>query len=295
MVIEGERNVNLLNQTAHYSPLQEENPLQFTRINGAAIHYELIGIPGDKPVIAFANSLGTDFRIWREVVARLANDFTMLVYDKRGHGLSDITEAPHSIEAHASDLAVLLDLLSIRRAFICGLSIGGLIAQSLYEQRPDLVQALVLCDTAHKIGSPAMWDGRIAEIEAKGLAGIADAVMERWFTPTFRRLESAAVAGYVNMLIRQPVEGYTAACAAIRDADLTEAARRIAVPTLCLVGDQDGATPPDLVRLMADLIAGARFETIADAGHIPCVEQAETLATILRRFIASVCVGENIP
>ncbi len=261
--------------------------MQFARVNDASIHYELIGTPGDKPVIAFANSLGTDFRIWRDVIVRLADAFTILVYDKRGHGLSDLVEAPYSIERHASDLAGLLDLLSIRRAVICGLSVGGLIAQSMYRLRPDLIDALILCDTAPKIGSDIIWNGRIADIEANGLVSMADAVMERWFTPAFRDLERTAVAGYANMLVRQPKEGYVAACAAIRDADLTNAASKIAVPTLCVVGDQDGATPPDLVRSMADLIPGARFAIIANAGHIPCVEQPETLVALIRDFIAS--------
>jgi 3-oxoadipate enol-lactonase len=269
--------------------------VQFARINDATIHYQVIGGPADRPVIVFANSLGTDFRIWRDVVVRLAGDFAIVLYDKRGHGLSDIGQVPYSIETHANDLSGLLDLLSVKQAFICGLSVGGLIAQSLYQQRPDLVRALILCDTAHKIGSAAMWDGRIAEIEAKGLAGIADAVMERWFTPAFRRPENTAYAGYLNMLVRQPMQGYIATCAAVRDADLTEAARRIDVPTLCVVGDQDGSTSPDLVKSMADIIPGSRFETIAGAGHIPCVEQPEALSALIRSFISSVSHGESRP
>jgi 3-oxoadipate enol-lactonase len=93
------------------------------------------------------------------------------------------------------------------------------------------------------------------------------------------------------MLVRQPVPGYVGTCAAIRDADFTEAAGTIAVPVLCVVGDQDGSTPPDLVRSTADLIAGARFEVIRGAGHIPCVEQPEALTSVLKRFFRSVLSG----
>ncbi|WP_139812187.1 alpha/beta fold hydrolase, partial [Ensifer aridi] len=167
--------------------------------------------------------------------------------------------------------------LAVKRAIVCGLSVGGLIAQSLYQRRPDLVRALVLCDTAHKIGTAEMWDARIAAIKAHGIEAIADGVLERWFTPAFRRPENVAFVGYRNMLIRQPVAGYLGTCAAIRNADYTDAAGKIAVPVLCVVGDQDGSTPPDLVRETAALIAGARFEVIRDAGHIPCVEQPEAL------------------
>ena len=267
--------------------------MQFARINDITIHYQVIGATGDRPVLVFANSLGTDFRIWRDVVVRLAGDYAIVLYDKRGHGLSDIGPPPYAIEDHANDLAGLLDMLSVRQAIICGLSVGGLIAQSLYQRRPDLVRALVLCDTAHKIGTAEMWAARIAAIEEHGIAGIADGVLERWFTPAFRRPENTALSGYRNMLVRQPVTGYVATCAAIRDADYTEAAARIAVPTLCVVGDQDGSTPPDIVLSTARLIPGARYEVIRDAGHIPCVENPEALTAVLRAFFEIAMHGDR--
>ena len=269
--------------------------MQFARINDVTIHYQIIGGPGDKPVLVFANSLGTDFRIWRDVIVRLAGDFAIVLYDKRGHGLSDLGQMPYSIEDHATDLAGLLDFLSVKNAIICGLSVGGLVAQSLYQRRPDLVRALILCDTAHKIGTAESWNARIAAVEAEGIESIVDAIMERWFTPAFRHPENIAYAGYCNMLIRQPVEGYAATCAALRDADLTEAAARIAVPTICIVGDQDGSTPPELVLSTAKLIPNARYEVIKDAGHIPCVEQPEALTEVIRAFIDVVLRGEQAP
>ncbi|GAC1042907.1 3-oxoadipate enol-lactonase [Rhizobium sp. No.120] len=267
--------------------------MQFARINDVTIHYQIIGGPADKPVLVFANSLGTDFRIWRDVIVRLAGDFAIVLYDKRGHGLSDLGQMPYSIEDHATDLAGLLDFLSVKNAIICGLSVGGLIAQSLYQRRPDLVRALILCDTAHKIGTSESWNARIAQVEAEGIESIVDAIMERWFTPAFRRPENIAYAGYCNMLIRQPVSGYAATCVALRDADLTEAAAKIAVPTICIVGDQDGSTPPELVRSTAKLIPNARYEVIKDAGHIPCVEQPEALTEVIRAFIDVVLRGEQ--
>lgn len=269
--------------------------MQFARVNDVMIHYQIIGGPADKPVLVFANSLGTDFRIWRDVIVRLAGDFAIVLYDKRGHGLSDLGQMPYSIEDHATDLACLLDFLSVKDAIICGLSVGGLIAQSLYQRRPDLVRALILCDTAHKIGTADSWNARIAKVEADGIESIVDAVMERWFTPSFRRPENIAFAGYCNMLIRQPAAGYTATCAALRDADLTEAAAKIAVPTICIVGDQDGSTSPELVLSMAKLIPNARYEVIKDAGHIPCVEQPEALTEVIRAFIDVVLRGEQAP
>ena len=261
--------------------------MQFASINDIVVHYDFQRVKGEKPVVVFINSLGTDFRIWNEVRMRLNNDASTLVYDKRGHGLSDIGNTPYTIELLASDLIDLLDRLSIKRTIICGLSVGGLIAQGVYAARPDLVTGLILSNTAHKIGTAEMWNARIAAIQQDGLASILDATMPRWFTPVYRRPDNPAYRAYCNMFVRQPLDGYAATCAALREADLTEVAKNVSVPTLCLVGDQDGSTPPTLVRELASLIPEADFAEIAASGHIPCIEQPDAYVSLLRNFISN--------
>jgi 3-oxoadipate enol-lactonase len=258
--------------------------MAFARVNGVVIHHELRG-KADGPTVVFANSLGTDFRIWNAVTPALERDFRIVLYDKRGHGLSDAPPAPYAMTDHVNDLAALLDHLGIARTAVVGLSVGGMIAQGLAAMRPDLVSALVLCDTAHKIGTDELWNARIEAVTTKGIASLADAVMERWFTPAYRQPDNADYAGYVNMLVRQPAEGYAGTCAALRDADLTESTRALKLPTLLIVGDQDGSTPPDLVRSTAELMSGARFEIVKNAGHIPCVEQPEVTARLMKDFL----------
>lgn len=233
------------------------------------------------PVIVFSNSLGTDARIWDALLPCLPASYGVLLYDKRGHGLSDAAPGPSAIEDHAADLVGLLDRLGIGRAAFVGLSVGGMIAQAIAARHPDRVAALVLCGTAARIGDAASWDARIEAVERHGLASIADAVLERWFTPAYRAAEPAAMRGWRNMLARQPAQGYAATCAAIRDADLRSRAAAIRAPTLCVAGDQDLSTPPDLVRGTAELIPGARFALLAGAGHIPCVERPAALAALI--------------
>ncbi|TCD11937.1 3-oxoadipate enol-lactonase [Oricola cellulosilytica] len=260
--------------------------MQFVSLNGVTIHYQIIGAPEGKPLLVFANSLGTDFRIWRDVIVRLAGDFAIVTYDKRGHGLSDIGETPYSMDDHVTDLEALLDHLGVRNAIVCGLSVGGLIAQGLYARRRDLVRALILCDTAHKIGTDELWNARIQAVREGGIEAIADGVLERWFTAKFRAADNPDFAGYRNMLVRTPVDGYAATSVAIRDTDYTEQARQIGVPAICIVGEDDKATPPDLMLETAKLIPAARYEVIAKAGHLPCIEQPEMLVDIMRAFIA---------
>jgi 3-oxoadipate enol-lactonase len=259
--------------------------MSFADINGTVLHYEYLKEFDDEPVIVFANSLGTDFRIWLPLIDELTESWSLLLYDKRGHGLSDLGSTPHTIEDHADDLIGLVTHLGIGKAIFCGLSVGGLIVQSVYAKRPDLVDRIILCDTAHKIGTPEMWNGRIETAMTAGIGSMADAILERWFTTDFRDQRKSELSGYRNMLVRQSPEGYAATCAAIRDADFTALAPKIKVPVLCIVGDQDGSTPPALVRSTADLIPGAGFEVIDDAGHIPCVEQPAALAELLAGFI----------
>lgn len=272
-------------------PERRKARVQFARINGVTIHHQVIGA-ADKPLIVFINSLGTDFRIWRDVIVRLAGDFAVLCYDKRGHGLSETGDRmPYRIEDHVADLSALMNHLKLGPALICGLSIGGMIAQGLWARRPDLVTGLILCDTAHRIATAEFWNERIAAVEAGGLEAVADAVIPRWFAPDF--LGTTECAGYRTMLARQPADGYAASCAAIRDADFTETAKRIDVPAVVVAGEHDGATPPALCAEFARLIPGARFELVRQAGHIVPVEQPLVVSEIIRAFAAQ--AREGVP
>ena len=258
--------------------------MAFARVNGVVIHHELGG-RSNGPAVVFSNSLGTDFRIWDEVADGLADRCRILLYDKRGHGLSEATPPPYHMTDHVEDLAALMRHAGIERATIVGLSVGGMIAQGLAAMHPEMVSSLILCDTAHKIGTTEMWNDRIATVQEKGIAPLVDGVMQRWFTQAYRAPDNADFVGYSAMLARTSSDGYAGTCAAIRDADLTETTRALRMPTLCIVGDQDASTPPDLVRSMADLIQGSRFEIVAGAGHIPCVEQPAATTALIRAFI----------
>lgn len=257
--------------------------MAFDRLGDIVMHHATDG-PRDAPLLVMVNSLGTDLRVWDALLPWLSNRFQIIRYDKRGHGLSDATPGPHTMNQLADDLARLLDSRQAKHVIVCGLSIGGMIAQVLASTRPDLVRGLVLMDTAHKIGTPEMWGERIDAIRAGGIGSIADAILTRWFSPDFHAHRVAELCGWRNMLTRTPVEGYLGCCAAIRDADLTGAARALAVPTLCMVGDLDGSTPPALVAELAGLVPGARLVTITGAGHLPCVEQPEAVAAAMLDF-----------
>ncbi|WP_414473603.1 3-oxoadipate enol-lactonase [Microvirga sp. M2] len=258
--------------------------MAFVRANGIVLHHQVTGRP-DAPALVFNNSLGSDFRTWQTVAPHFADRFRVVLYDKRGHGLSDAPPAPYTMDDHTDDLLALLDHLEIGSAALVGLSVGGMIAQRAAVRVPGRVRALVLCCTAAKIGAPELWAERIAAVEKGGIEPIADTVLQRWFTPDFHTNRRDEVAGWRNMLVRIPAHGYAGTCAAIRDADLTADAGRIDVPTLCIAGDQDGSTPADVVRNTASLIPGARFELIEGCGHIPCIEKPAALTQLIQSHL----------
>ncbi|WP_306031205.1 3-oxoadipate enol-lactonase [Stappia sp. MMSF_3263] len=236
------------------------------------------------PVLAFSNSLGTDFRIWDEVVARLPADWGVLRYDTAGHGLSPSGGAM-SIDDHAGDLAALLEAFDIDTAVVVGLSVGGLIAQSLALSRPERVAGLVLSNTGMKIGTSEIWNTRADAIRAGGMEAICDATMERWFSGGFRARQPAELARWRTMLAHTPADSYIALGTAIRDADYSSRAGSISAPTLCIAGSEDSATPPATLQALARTIPGARYEEIADIGHLPCVEVPERTAGLIAGFI----------
>lgn len=258
--------------------------MAFNRVNGIVLHHQTLG-PRDGPALVFANSLGSDLRIWDRVAPAFADRFRVVLYDLRGHGLSDAPDGPYTLDDHLQDVLGLLDHLSVSSASVVGLSVGGMIAQRMAVRAADRVDALVLCCTAARIGTPESWGERISAVERAGVGSVVPGVLERWFTPAYRRDRTEDCAGWANMLARTPVQGYAGTCAAIRDADLTADARAIGAPTLCVAGDQDGSTPADLVRRTCDLIPGARFALIAGAGHIPCIEQPEALTGLIAHHL----------
>lgn len=249
------------------------------------LHYKDEG-PKDGPAVVFANSLGTDLRLWDDMLPHLPSGLRFIRYDKRGHGLSDCPEAPYTMGALVRDAEGLLDHLGVKDCVFVGLSIGGMIAQGLAVKRLDLVRGLVLSNTAAKIGTRQMWQDRIAAIGSGGIEALADSILERWFGPDFHK--SDAFSAWRNMLLRQPQAGYIGCSAAIAGTDFITPTSGLRLPTLAIAGSEDGSTPPDLVRETADLIPGSRFEIIRRAGHLPCVEQPETYAQILTTFLSEI-------
>lgn len=246
------------------------------------LHYRVDGPKTGAPIV-FANSLGTDLRLWDPILAHLPQNLRIIRFDKRGHGLSSCPPAPYSMGSLVSDVEQLLDMLDVRNCLFVGLSIGGMIAQGLAAKRLDIVRSVVLSNTGAKIGTRDMWADRIAAVEASGIEALADPILERWFSKSFQADPELEL--WRNMLVRQPVIGYVGCSAAISGTDFYTTTASLRLPVLGIAGSEDGSTPPDLVRETADLIPGSKFHLIRGAGHLPCVEKPKEYADILTQFM----------
>lgn len=256
--------------------------MRAVRANGVTLHVADTG-PQGAPAVVFANSLGTDLRLWDAVLPLLPQGLRYIRYDKRGHGLSECPAGDWTIADLAQDAEHLIETLRTGPVVFVGLSIGGMIGQQLAATRPDLVRALVLSNTAARMGTPEMWTARMDAIRAEGITALEGAILDRWFAPAFRNNPEAALWG--AMLSRTTQAGYLACCGAIARADLTDQTARLRLPAMAIAGEADGASPPDLVAATAALIPGAQCHTLAGTGHLPCVEAPADYAALLGPFL----------
>ena len=253
-------------------------------LGDVTLHYRDEGDPNGAPIV-FANSLGTDFRLWNKIIALMPEGLRILRFDKRGHGLSSCPKGHYTMTELVDETAQLMQALEFENSLFVGLSIGGLIGQGLAHQHPSLVKSLVISNSAARIGTPEMWQERIELLQAGGIEALADPIMERWFSKEFRANYLEELSGWRNMLTRTPLAGYIGCSAAIAESDFTESTATLNLPTMLIAGSEDGSTPPDLMRATADLIVGSRFELIDNAGHLPCVEQPDEYARLIGEFI----------
>jgi 3-oxoadipate enol-lactonase len=257
--------------------------MAFIETKTARFRYELTG-PSNVPVLVFSNSLGTDLRMWDGQVDTFKQRFQVLRYDARGQRDSSITAGPYSIELLAQDVIDLLDGLQIQKASFCGLSMGGMVGMMLAQKFPQRLHKIVLCNTSPKIGTLESWNARIETVNAGGMQAVADGILERWFTPTFRATRRAEVEVTRQMLLESPPKGYVACSAAVRDMDQRETIASIRVPALVISGASDPVTPPADGRFVASQIDGARYVELP-AAHLSNVEAAEAFNEAIERFL----------
>jgi 3-oxoadipate enol-lactonase len=251
--------------------------------DGATIHVEIEG-PERAPVLMLSNSLGTDLHMWDEQAPALAKHFRLVRYDRRGHGKSSVPKAPYSMERLGRDVVGVLDALDIQKINWCGLSMGGMVGMWLGANAAGRIDKLILSNTSSYFPDPSMWDSRIKLVREKGLEGIVDANMERWFTSGFRDRAPDAMTRMKTMFCATDVEGYVGCGYAIRDMDHRPLLPKITVPTLVIAGRHDPATPLEGNEYIREHIPGAKI-AVLEAAHIANIEQPQAYTDTVLGFL----------
>jgi len=258
-----------------------------TMSNGHSMHYEFSGKRGG-PVLAFSHSLACSSVMWEPQAEYFEKDFAVLRYDIRGHGESEATPAPYSLDQLASDFVGLLDYLRVEQAHFVGLSLGGMIGQAMGILHPDRLSSLCLCDTSCRTtaeGAKA-WDERIASVRENGLGPQLEPTMKRWFSDDYLAKGSPLLDRIRDRFVRTPVEGYVGCAEAIRGLDFQDRLSSIRIPVQVMVGELDPGTPVAAARAIHVRIEGAKLVVIPEALHLPNVEKPEIFNEALGAFLA---------
>jgi 3-oxoadipate enol-lactonase len=254
----------------------------FIRANDARLFYRLEG-KSDLPVLVLSHSLGCDLGMWDPQMAALLEHFRVLRYDTRGHGASDVPPGDYTIEMLGRDVLELCAGAGVDRFAFCGISMGGAVGQWLATHAPEKLTALVLANTSPRFGTRETWNARIEAVRTGGIAAIADAGMQRFFSQS--NLHSAPAQTIRRVLLGTDPTGYEACCVALRDLDFTEAIGRIKTPTLVIGSDDDPSTPwENNGALLASKIPGAHSTMLAGA-HLSNLEQPSSFMTAVIEFL----------
>jgi len=253
--------------------------------DGCVIHVEVEG-PERAPVLMLSNSLGTDLHMWDDQVAPWTAHFRLVRYDRRGHGKSSVPKGPYTMERLGRDVVAVLDALGIAKINWCGLSMGGMVGQWLGANAAARIDKLILSNTACYFPDKTVWAGRLKLVREKGLEGIVDVNMERWFTKAFRDRAPQAMAKMRAMFLATKVDGYCGCGEAIRDMDHRPLLAKIAAPTLVIAGRHDPATPLEGNEFICQHIPDARL-TVLDAAHIANLEQPQAYADTVLEYLLS--------
>lgn len=241
---------------------------------------------GNGPIVVLSHALGCDLHMWDGVAALLARAHTVVRYDHRNHGGSEVVAGPMTMQTLADDAAeVIAQEAKGEPVHFVGLSMGGMMAQALAPQHPELLRSVVIANSSPHYPDAAPWRSRVEVVQAQGVAAIAPGAVARWLTPAYVSTSegTAAARQLEDTLVRTDAAGYIASCNAVAAIDFRDSNRRITVPTLVIAGTLDEATPPSMSEAMVAAIPGSRLATI-EAAHLSAVERPAEFTQLLVDF-----------
>ena len=251
--------------------------------NHGAIGFDQAGGGGGTPIV-FLHGVGSDKSVWRQQLAHFGAERRAIAFDYPGYGDSDAAPEGTTRDDYAAAILSAMNELSVERAHVCGLSLGGVVTIAMHALAPQRCLSLILADTfAKHPDGQAVYDRSLAasgDMRAMAevrvdvlLAQPADRAVRSEVVTTMARIEPAA---------------FRIGAEAVWLADQAARASEIQVPTLVVCGTEDKVTPPALSLELVDMIPGARYEAIERAGHLTNLERPDEFNALVEAFIADV-------
>jgi 3-oxoadipate enol-lactonase len=258
----------------------------FVSVNDIEVHCSIAGDP-DAPVLLCLHSLATDHRVWDAQVPALEGHFRVVRPDLRGHGDTTTTAPPYDLQQLRLDALGVLDALDVDRATVMGVSIGAIVALGLALDSSSRTERIVVADCRADAPAPyvAMWDGAIATATSEGLEPVLETSIERWFSADFRRARPDVVAAVRDRARRTSLDGFVGCARAVQGLDYLSRLADIDVPALFVVGGEDPAAPPAVMREMAERVRGSAFVELDGAGHLTPIEAADEFTAAVVSFL----------
>ena len=250
-----------------------------------------VTVDGDAaaPALILSNSLGTTLEMWDPQVAAFAKDHRLIRYDARGHGGSPVTPGAYSFDDLGKDVLAVLNALRIERAAFCGISMGGHTGLWLGIHAGNRFNAIAVCNSAAKIGTPQGWNERAAMVREGGQASmraLAESSPGRWFSADFVNAHPTEVQRAQAWIAGIAPQGYAACCEALAVSDLRDDLDRITTPTLLLAGASDPVTTVADAQAMQAAIAGAQL-VVVPASHLSNLEAPRAFDQAVLSFLAT--------
>lgn len=261
--------------------------MTFKTADGCPIAYQVHPTPNPEPRrIVLIHSLALSATIWDGVVSKLANDAEVLTYDCRGHGRSGRPAGPFTTDLFARDLAELLDHVGWPKATVAGCSMGGCVAQAFAGLYASRVSALCLIDTTAWYGEdgPKAWRERAENARSKGLRGLVDFQVTRWFSDSFRAAHPELVNAATRVFLENDLECYAASCELLGTADLRHYLPSLRMPVAIFVGEEDYATPVAMAQQLHESVKHSKLTVLPGARHLTAIECPDQIAQCLIRL-----------
>lgn len=240
---------------------------------------------GDETVLFLHPIVGTSV-YWEPTMHRLAADFRCLAWDAPGYRETDPVQPPLAASVTES-LISFLNVASIERCHVVGLSLGAMFALHAVSEHPDRFDKMVLADTSAAFGiDPDEWlDDWLGDLRSgRPLTQVVD---ESITAISAKQPDPALQARIVASFSEVSNDAFETASRCIAEHDVSDRLANITNETLVLVGEYDGETPPDYGRAIADGIPNATFHQMPGVGHLTSIEAPEAFADLVRSFLAN--------